>query len=115
MIPIVSIVAIAMALVGVAVWAIRRRLESDRIEEFLERGAVVVDVRSAREYVQGHFEGAINIPHRDMKQNLHRIGDPSRPVIVYCAIGGRAEIVRRFLLRSGYADVINAGGLRDMP
>jgi rhodanese-related sulfurtransferase len=36
-------------------------------------------------------------------------------VVLYCASGGRSAMAARFLKQNGYADVVNAGGLGDMP
>ncbi|MCK7479635.1 MAG: rhodanese-like domain-containing protein [Candidatus Moduliflexus flocculans] len=38
-----------------------------------------------------------------------------RSVIVYCASGARSAYAARILKASGYADVVNAGGLDDLP
>ena len=38
-----------------------------------------------------------------------------KPVVVYCASGGRSATAARMLLQAGYTDVVNAGGLGDMP
>ena len=67
---------------------------------------VIVDVRSAYEYRQGHIPGAIHLPFWQsffLAGNLSAPGD--QPVIVYCQHGPRAGIARFALQRAGYTDV----------
>jgi rhodanese-related sulfurtransferase len=60
--------------------------EIDRVgvQQFMERGAQIVDVLPANEYAEQHLPGAINIPlkrlHADTAAELRR----DQPVIVYC-------------------------------
>jgi rhodanese-related sulfurtransferase len=67
---------------------------------------VIVDVRSAHEYRQGHIPGAIHMP---FWQSFFLAGELSAPrdgpVVVYCQHGPRAGIGKFALQRAGYADV----------
>jgi rhodanese-related sulfurtransferase len=79
-----------------------------KIEDFkslLDSGEVVlVDVREVKEYDEGHFPGAINIPIRTLADSLDRI--PSdKPVVVYCASGHRAGMATSALQLLGYKNV----------
>ena len=38
-----------------------------------------------------------------------------RPVVLYCASGARSSAAARAMKQAGFADVLNAGGLADMP
>lgn len=77
----------------------------DVLKTKLERESVVlVDVRQPSEYNQGHIPGAINIPLRELGDNLDRIpGD--RPVILYCSTGYRTGIGVMALHLLGYDNV----------
>lgn len=85
------------------------------IEDKIKAGALVIDVRTPEEFQDEHFDGAVNIPVEDVMRRLSEFGDKSKPVVVYCATGSRSAYAARFLRSAGYADVINAGGLYDMP
>lgn len=72
----------------------------------------LLDVRQPGEYGAGHLAGAILIP---LKELLDRLGelDKERPVIVYCAIGGRSKVAAQLLAGQGFASVYNmAGGIK---
>jgi phage shock protein E len=103
----VSLIAIR-GLLGV------RRAPPEKVRERLDAGATVVDVRSAREFAGGAYRGALNIPLPVLASRLQEI-PRDRPVVVYCASGRRSSSAARLLVRAGYADVVNAGGLRHMP
>jgi rhodanese-related sulfurtransferase len=91
-----------------------RRAPPGKVRQHLEAGATVVDVRSAREYAGGAYPGAVNIPVTVLASRLGEI-PRDRPVVVYCSSGLRSASAARLLARAGYADVVNAGGLRHMP
>ncbi len=63
----------------------------EKLEAAIDAGATVIDVRQPDEFDAGAITGAINIPIRDLAQNLDQIPTDS-PVIVYCASGHRAAM-----------------------
>ena len=85
------------------------------IAEKIKSGAVIVDVRTPDEFADGHYPKALNIPVRDLMRRMGEIGDKGKPVVVYCETGARSALAAKLMKASGYKDVINAGGLYDMP
>ncbi len=85
------------------------------IAEKIKSGAMVVDVRTPDEFEDGHYPNALNIPVRDLMRRMGEIGDKEKPVVVYCETGSRSALAAKLMKASGYKDVINAGGLYDMP
>jgi len=79
----------------------------------IEEGAFILDVRSKGEFAGGSFPGAVNIPIDLVPSQLGQI-PKNRPIVVYCSAGGRSASARDILLRNGYSDVTNAGGLNDL-
>ncbi len=69
-----------------------------------EKQALLVDVREPEEYASGYIEGAINIPLRDLTQNLNQI-PKNRPVILYCSTGYRTAMGVMALQMLGYINV----------
>jgi rhodanese-related sulfurtransferase len=63
----------------------------EKLDAAIEAGATVIDVRQPDEFEAGAITGAINIPIRELGQNLDQIPTDA-PVIVYCASGHRAAI-----------------------
>ena len=46
---------------------------------------------------------------------MNELEPKDKPIVLYCASGARSGQGMRFLKQTGFADVINAGGLDDMP
>jgi phage shock protein E len=84
------------------------------IQAKLAAGAVVLDVRTPEEFAQGAYPGALHIPVQELAQRLGEVPQ-GKPIVIYCAAGGRAGLAAQLLQRAGHADVTNAGGLGDMP
>ncbi len=81
----------------------------------IRAGAAVIDVRSPGEFTDGAYPGARNIPVNVLPNRLADVGPKDKPVVVYCASGGRSAVAQQILRASGFTDVTNAGGLEDMP
>ncbi|MBI9013857.1 MAG: rhodanese-like domain-containing protein [Clostridiales bacterium] len=62
---------------------------------------LILDVRTPEEYENGHIEGAINIPHDTVLNQLEQI-DISKNVLVYCGIGKRSAYASDILSKEGY-------------
>lgn len=109
--------AVAVAIVGY--FLVKRligggKVSQSVVKEKLQAGAVVVDVRTPQEFAGGAYRGARNIPVQELAQRMAEI-PKGKPVVVYCASGGRSAMAAQMLKRAGYDDVVNAGGLGDMP
>ncbi|MDG6256640.1 MAG: MBL fold metallo-hydrolase [Methanomicrobiaceae archaeon] len=74
-----------------------------------EGGAMLVDVRTAEEYDEGHVAGATNIMVTDLRERADGL-DPARPVVVMCRTGQRSSLGCSILKRKGFASVYNAAG-----
>jgi rhodanese-related sulfurtransferase len=71
---------------------------------------LLVDVRSPDEYTEGHLEGAINIPLRELAQHLDMLPDLDEEMVVYCGSGWRSALGMTSLQILGYTDVRSMGG-----
>jgi len=85
------------------------------IKEKIAAGAKIVDVRSPAEFKDGAYPGAINIPLHLLPLKMSELGPRDTPVVLYCASGARSGQGMRFLKQNGFTNVVNAGGLDDMP
>lgn len=61
---------------------------------------LLLDVRSPREFAEGHLPGAVNIPHDQLASRLSEI-DRDHWVLVYCKSGVRASMAERVLVEEG--------------
>lgn len=74
--------------------------------------AILLDVRTRNEYVQGHLEGSTLIPLDQLTASLHQIAETQVPIVVICHSGSRASTAASALRRIGKQDVyVLAGGL----
>ncbi|MFO0756655.1 MAG: rhodanese-like domain-containing protein [Byssovorax sp.] len=81
-------------------------------------GALVLDVRTPEEFSGKRVEGAVNIPVDEVEGKMSEIdkltgGDKDKPIVVYCAAGGRAASAKRMLVKAGHTKVTNLGGVAD--
>lgn len=64
-------------------------------------GAVILDVRSAKEYQKGHVIGAINIPIDVIQKSLATV-PKKKVIVVYCASGSRSAKATKILRKNGW-------------
>ena len=69
---------------------------------------LLLDVRTPKEYAEGHLPGAVNIPVDDLRGRLGEL-PRDRRILAYCQVGMRGYIATRILLQKGF-DVANLGG-----
>ncbi|HAO14544.1 MAG TPA: sulfurtransferase [Tenacibaculum sp.] len=81
---------------------------SNEIKQYLEKGAVVLDVRTISEWDEGHSEGAKHIVLDTIPEHVEEIKSWDKPVIAVCRSGGRSGQATEFLSAKGI-DVINGG------
>lgn len=84
------------------------------IQQALQAGAVIVDVRTPHEFDQGKIPGSINIPVDRISTQIDRIKNMNKPVIVCCASGMRAGLAKSMLKKAGLSDVHNGGGWQSL-
>lgn len=75
------------------------------------KGALIVDVRSPKEFSGGHIKGAVNIPLDQLQKISKKAPDLETPLYVYCLSGARSATACRHLKGMGYADAVNMGGI----
>ena len=93
------------------------RISPENARELMEKGeARLVDVRTPGEYAQGHIEGSVLVPlDRLAFEKDKKIGNPEKPVIVYCLSGNRSSTAARMLIKAGYKKVHDLGGIYSWP
>lgn len=83
--------------------------KSKSVKEFMEKGAVIIDVRSAGEFQTGHIKGSKNIPLNVISSKINDIKKLDKPVIACCASGMRSAQATS-ILKSNGIDAMNGGG-----
>jgi phage shock protein E len=84
------------------------------IRQALQEGAVIIDLRTAYEYDQGHIPRSLNIPADRIKANIDRIRDLRRPVILCCSTGAHCWEAAEYLKSAGLTHVINGGNWQNL-
>ncbi|MCF8116754.1 MAG: hypothetical protein K9K33_10155 [Desulfarculaceae bacterium] len=69
----------------------------------------LLDVRQPKEYQERHLPGATLIPLPELKERLSEL-EPGKPVVTYCAVGGRSRAAAQFLQGQGFSEVYNLSG-----
>lgn len=67
------------------------------VKQYLEQGAVILDVRSQKEWDVGHIEGSMHVPLDHLTDKVGDIKRLDKPVIVCCESGVRAAKAAKFL------------------
>lgn len=75
-----------------------------------EKGLQLLDVRTKPEHMRARIAGSALIPVQELAGRLGEL-DPARPVLVYCASGGRSASALSQLLKAGFKAKHMAGGL----
>ena len=77
--------------------------------------ALLVDVRSPEEFANGNIEGSINLPVERIFTGMRKITpNLDANIVVYCASGMRSSSARKTLLKMGYVNVVNGGGVNGL-
>ena len=77
-------------------------------------GAVLLDVRSTKEYQSGHIPGSVHLSLRHIGQIGEVVPEKTTPIFVYCLSGARsAQAVAALSNFLGYGAVKNIGGISD--
>jgi rhodanese-related sulfurtransferase len=71
-----------------------------------KKNVYLLDVRTPDEFRQARLKGAVLIPINEIEKRYKEI-PKNRPVVIYCAVGTRSNLVAGFLVSKGYADVYN--------
>lgn len=85
-------------------------LKAEQAHEFLAKGAVVIDVRSKREFAARSIGGVINIPLPELQARISKaVPDKNQIVLLYCRSGSRSAHGTRLLKQVGYEQTYNLG------
>jgi phage shock protein E len=87
--------------------------KTESVKEFMDKGAVIIDVRTVGEYKNGHIKGSKNIPLDTINSKVNEIKRMAKPVIVCCQSGMRSGQANS-ILKSNGVDCMNGGGWQSL-
>ena len=112
----------ALLLVGCAVPAEQeisyRQITMDAAVAMMEEeeGYIILDVRTVAEFDEKHIPGAINIPNETIGTDaIPELPDKDQLILVYCRSGNRSKQASEKLVKLGYTNVVEFGGIIDWP
>jgi phage shock protein E len=80
------------------------------VSDYLRRGALLIDVRSASEFNSGHLPSAINLPLNQLDSLLPRhTRSKDQMLLLHCKSGMRSSLAVKRLKRQGYCNTLNLG------
>lgn len=79
-----------------------------------ESSYIILDVRTAQEYSEKHIPGAINIPNETINtEDIPEMPDKEQLILVYCRSGNRSNQAAEKLVKLGYTNIVEFGGIND--
>ena len=81
-----------------------------------ETGYTILDVRTAQEYSEKHIPGAINIANESIgTEDIPELLDKDQLILVYCRSGNRSKQASEKLVKLGYTNIVEIGGINSWP
>ena len=79
-----------------------------------ESDYIILDVRRPDEFAAGHIPNAVNIPNESIgADEIDELPDKDRLILVYCRSGNRSKQASEKLVRLGYTNIVEFGGILD--
>ena len=79
-----------------------------------ETGYIILDVRRPDEFAAGHIPHAINVPNESIgTAEISELPDKDQLILVYCRSGRRSKEASEKLVKLGYTNIVEFGGILD--
>ena len=93
-----------------------RQISMDKAVKMMrdEKDYIILDVRRPDEYAEGHIPGAINVPNEEIgTAEIAELPEKSQLILVYCRSGRRSKEASEKLVKLGYTNIVEFGGIQD--
>ncbi len=81
-----------------------------------ENDYIILDVRTPEEFSEKHIPGAINVPNESIgAEEITELPDKEQLILVYCRSGNRSKQASQKLVKLGYTNIVEFGGINDWP
>lgn len=94
------------------------KLTAAEAKAVMDSGAecTVIDAREQNEFDEGHIPNAVLMPYTRVEELAPALlPDKTGCILVYCRSGRRSKIAAETLVKMGYTDVREFGGITDWP
>ena len=95
-----------------------RRITMQEAVEMMEKeeNYIILDVRTHEEFAAGHIPGAIVIPNETIgTEEISQLPDHDQLIMIYCRSGNRSKQASDKLVKLGYTNIIEFGGINSWP
>ncbi len=80
----------------------------------IETNYIILDVRRLDEFAAGHIPNAINIPNENIGDDeITELPNKDQLILVYCRSGNRSKQASTKLVKLGYTNIVEFGGIND--
>lgn len=93
-----------------------RQITMDEAVEMMAQMSdhIILDVRRADEFAAGHIPNAVNVPNENINTNeIPELPNKDQLIMVYCRSGRRSKEASEKLIKLGYTNVVEFGGIID--
>ena len=81
-----------------------------------EENYIILDVRTHEEFAAGHIPGAIVVPNETIgTEEIAQLPDKDQLIMVYCRSGNRSKQASDKLVKLGYTNIVEFGGINSWP
>ena len=79
-----------------------------------ETDYIILDVRTPEEFAEKHIPNAINVPNETIgKDEIPELPNKEQLILVYCRSGNRSKQASEKLVKLGYTNIYEFGGIND--
>ena len=79
-----------------------------------ETDYIILDVRTPEEFAEKHIPNAINVPNETIgKDEILELPNKEQLILVYCRSGNRSKQASEKLVKLGYTNIYEFGGIND--
>lgn len=93
-----------------------RQISMDEAVAIMEQesGYIILDVRTPEEFAEKHIPNAINVPNENIgTDEISQLPDKDQLIMVYCRSGRRSKEAAEKLVKLGYTNIVEFGGIVD--
>ncbi len=109
----VIITLVSLLVIYIAYRTYRFAMLDKGLDKEIAKGAIILDVRTEREYETGHIDGSVNISLGTIRERYKEL-DPDKTYITTCSHGLRSVKVESLLKERGFKHVYNGGAWTDL-
>lgn len=95
-----------------------RQVDMNEAVEMMEneKDYIILDVRTEQEFEEQHIPNAINVPNETIgTKEISELPDKEQLLMVYCRSGNRSKQASEKLVKIGYSNIVEFGGMKDWP